>query len=399
VTPREQSGAETAERYEYQLHWAMRELLRRHQAGKNYCMLLEYFDDVVMLDDDVDPQHVDFYQVKTKRSGHWTITELTKRGGKDKSELSPIGKMYAHRLSFPDASIALHFLSNVPLKATLADGSSADAHSAVSCNALPQKDADRLANAVRTEHALGNDTAVDLREITAFLFCEFGPAAAQKHVVGELESFMEALFPHRKVRTTAVYRAILAELRRRNNCRERPASFATLIELHGMTRREFQGLMQKAGVHDDPVADWHAVATRITQESWPVAEQMRVSAAWRRYLAERTNHEDRQLQHFRTEVRRSVAACRARDDLTLRELVTEMLRPVRARPALTAGYTHDFQTAAVLAEFMTSYPEQDELSTTDTPSATEDETRVDDSGEGQRDVDRTTAADDDGSAQ
>jgi hypothetical protein len=365
--PREQSGAETAERYEYQLHWALRELLRRHASGKNYCVLLEYFDDVVMLDDDQDPQHADFVQVKTKRSGHWTITELMKRGGKEKTELSPIGKMYAHRLSFPGASIALHFLSNVPLKVTLADGTSADAHPAVRCRDLADKDVRRLTAAVRAEHGITEGAAVDVAEITAFLFCEFGPQAAASAVVGELDRFLEQLFPLRKVRTSAVYQAIVAELRRRNNCRVRPESFGALISLHGMSRREFDGLMERVGIHDDPEGDWQAVEARIVHEGWPVAEQVRVRNAWRRYIARRTDHTDRQLQRFRSEIRRAIRTCHDRDDLTLREMVHTILQPVMSTPTLVVGYPPELMAAAALAELMTSYPEQHELPPTDSP--------------------------------
>jgi hypothetical protein len=392
VIPREQSGAETAERYEYQLHWALRELLRRHRAGQNYCLLLEYFDDVVMLDDDVDPQHADFYQVKTKRSGHWTVSDLTRRGRKDGTELSAIGKMYAHRIDFPGESIALHFMSNVPMKVKLADGTSADAQPSVHCRDLPADTTKRLTQAVRKDHGLADDAPVDLTEITAFLFCEFGPTAAPTHVLGELETFLDALFPLRKVRTTAVYQAVLAELRRRNNCRTRPASFGALIELHGMSRQEFERLMQAVGAHDDPAEDWRSIEAMMQTEAWPIAEQMRVKTAWRRYVADRTNYEDRQLLRLRAAIRPEVDACQRRDDLTLRGMVHFLLAPIRRAPSLGAGYSLDYLTAVALAELMTNDPERHELPTVDsTPSAngrsngpeegsTADATRTDDRG-------------------
>jgi hypothetical protein len=356
VAPRELSGAETQERYDYQVHWALCELLNRHRSGDNYCVILEYHDDVVVLDDDAQPAHAAFYQVKTKRSGHWTTTDLLKRGGQDATELSPLGKLFTHRLNFPDESISLRFVSNVPLGGKLTDGTEANERSEVRCADLPQNVRQRINAALRTELDLSPDAPLDFERITAFLWCEVNLRGSATFATGELEQFLDELFPFRKIRTTAVYQALLAELKRRSNCRERPETLAALISLHGICRRDFDGIIQRAGVHDDPAGDWQAIDAQLQNEGWPFAARLRLKSAWRRYATERTNFADLRLQYLRAHFQAWLRTCRLRDDLTLREMVDLGTAHCSNRRDLVEGYGAEYVTAMILLELMANDP-------------------------------------------
>ncbi len=352
VPPREHSGAEATERFEFQLHWAVTELLQRQREGKDYCILLEYHDDVVLLDAAAEPTHADFYQVKSKRSGHWKTAELVRPGGKEKTELSTIGKLYTHRINFPSASIGLHFVSNVPLGDPLADGSNPNNVRVVRCTDLAEAHRAKLVAAVRRDHELPDDSEIDLPDITAFLFCTFSPAGAKEHVLGELETFLEELFPERQIGPSPIYKTLLAELRRRNLCRDRPDSPSALIRLHGFTRSQFDELLRRAGVQDDTAAEWNSIDVHMVAADWPPAERFRVRSAWRQYVARRTAYSDHQLQQLRMDLQARASVAMRRDDLNLRGLVGMMLPPSADENVLRALYGSDFLTAAALAELV-----------------------------------------------
>src|SRR6186713_2202824 len=95
VRPRETSGSKTSKRFDFQKNWALCKLLECHKSGKPYALILDYHDDVLLLDSESDPKAVHFYQVKTKEDGHWTLTLLLKRKkGKDGPLLSPLAKLF-----------------------------------------------------------------------------------------------------------------------------------------------------------------------------------------------------------------------------------------------------------------------------------------------------------------
>ena len=58
-TPRERSGSRTQKRYDYQLCWALSMLIDLHQTQDAYLLVLDYHDDVVVFDAEVQPSHVD----------------------------------------------------------------------------------------------------------------------------------------------------------------------------------------------------------------------------------------------------------------------------------------------------------------------------------------------------
>jgi Cap4 dsDNA endonuclease len=121
--PREVSGPRTANRFDFQKDWALCEILARHLADTNdYCVILEFHDDVLVLDSSQNPGRADFFQIKTKRGKHWTLSELLEREKGDGGEgsLSYLRKLYVNRLVVPVGEITLNFVSNASFNVPLA---------------------------------------------------------------------------------------------------------------------------------------------------------------------------------------------------------------------------------------------------------------------------------------
>src|SRR5262245_8176528 len=74
--PRETSGASSANRFDYQRTWALCHALALHEGDEDYVVILEFHDDVLVLDRLSDPTRADFFQVKTKKSGTWSVSSL-----------------------------------------------------------------------------------------------------------------------------------------------------------------------------------------------------------------------------------------------------------------------------------------------------------------------------------
>ena len=49
-TQREIAGASTFGKYNFQFHWALCEIIQKHKYKKEYALLIEYHEDVVIAD-------------------------------------------------------------------------------------------------------------------------------------------------------------------------------------------------------------------------------------------------------------------------------------------------------------------------------------------------------------
>jgi hypothetical protein len=74
--PRERGGSIGSNRYDFQKDWTICKILELHKQQQSYLILCDYHEDVVVLDDEVNPTAAEFFQVKTKPIGNWTIKNL-----------------------------------------------------------------------------------------------------------------------------------------------------------------------------------------------------------------------------------------------------------------------------------------------------------------------------------
>lgn len=90
LKPRENAGASSSNRFEYQVNWGLHRLLqledeeeRKKKESKNednndegYVMILDYHDDIVVCNSDSGKDYIDFYQIKTRKNSNWGIMNL-----------------------------------------------------------------------------------------------------------------------------------------------------------------------------------------------------------------------------------------------------------------------------------------------------------------------------------
>jgi hypothetical protein len=74
--PKENAGAGTSLRFEYQMNWGLNKLLELENSGDDYVIAFDYHDDIIIFDKEIDATTVDFYQIKTKKNGEWGLREI-----------------------------------------------------------------------------------------------------------------------------------------------------------------------------------------------------------------------------------------------------------------------------------------------------------------------------------
>ncbi len=111
---REQAGSDSYNRFEYQVHTIVYQIINLYESvGKNV-IFCEFHDDFSQ-SDSIDQEIYDFYQVKTRDDGKaWTLESLSKRQ-KDKKgnyKKSFLGRMFENYLVFGNECRKCYFLSN-----------------------------------------------------------------------------------------------------------------------------------------------------------------------------------------------------------------------------------------------------------------------------------------------
>lgn len=114
INPDDTSGSMASNRYSYQVNWALKKLLELEMnPNQNYVILLDYHDDIVVVDKSSDDEKIDFYQIKTKDGDTWTVSDLyyipSRKDGNDGHSI--IGKLLKHSIDFTNAR-AYYFVTN-----------------------------------------------------------------------------------------------------------------------------------------------------------------------------------------------------------------------------------------------------------------------------------------------
>lgn len=108
--------------------WLISELLALTEVGANdYLFILEYVQDVALVDNPSAPAAITLYQLKKKEGSVWDLNSLAglTDKGKQVKATSPLAKMVKAVLGFKTLSASAEFVSNTRFNVKLAAGGTA----------------------------------------------------------------------------------------------------------------------------------------------------------------------------------------------------------------------------------------------------------------------------------
>ena len=103
--PDDYSGSSSSNRYAYQKNWALYKMLELEQLGRDYMIVMDYHEDIVIIDTSITENNIDFYQVKTKKGNYWKPGDLVDPDKDTNGNIinSIIGKILKHSINFTNA--------------------------------------------------------------------------------------------------------------------------------------------------------------------------------------------------------------------------------------------------------------------------------------------------------
>lgn len=280
IKPREESGSKTSRKYSFQNNLSLYLLLKNHDKRTDYVYLFDFHDDLVILDSSTNPREIDFYQIKSKDSGNWTLNALTKS---EKDKLSILGKLYLNRINFPINTHSLNFISNAPFSfKELKSEEESTKKSVIKASELDKHNLDICLNTIKTEHSISD--CDDFETLTSFYVTELSNKDSSTHCLGELTHLIHKLNPENKINSQLAYNQIIGEVSRRTNTTIGDKSLSKLddlIELKGITKKHFLEFLNKAGLYKSVEEEWLEINSQLEASNVGTIELMKYRKAWR----------------------------------------------------------------------------------------------------------------------
>lgn len=265
---RESSGSTSSNRFDFQKDWALCHLLELHEGTSDYILVFEHHEDIVVLFCGSATESAVCYQIKTKRPGRWSLTNLLSRKKLKAGEgLSILGKMYENIKVFGEGATTVNFVSNALYSMKLADGSSCDSKDCICIGDIDPIDLAKIRAQMRTEHTLATDPTfgaeVHLR-VTPLSLDDHA-----NHTVGKLEAFLSKTRPGRVYSVSTLYRTLFDEVRRRSNYEWDATSLDAILKNKALSRSQFQSLIDSVPEAKTFETFWTQASTQLTLDGVP----------------------------------------------------------------------------------------------------------------------------------
>lgn len=261
--PRENAGPMAGNRFAYQLDWGLKRLLELEEEGKPYTVIFDYQDDILILDSDVDPQYIDFYQVKTstaasgwKKNDLYTVAKKKKKESltdptvfdevdenevEEDEKFSKIAKLLIHSLDFPTVARDFFFVTNANFGTTLIKGGKQSKAKELIFSDLIEKAKEEIQKRVKEELPSLDDSVFDHLH---FIKNQMGIGDHEATVIGLLAQYLNDHYPKAKVSVKPVYETLIGEIKKRNNYEWEPNSIEDLLKNKAFTRTQFRQFLR-----------------------------------------------------------------------------------------------------------------------------------------------------------
>ncbi|MFL0154123.1 dsDNA nuclease domain-containing protein [Tenacibaculum maritimum] len=273
IKPRENAGSTASNRFDYQKNWAICKLIELSKSNSDFLLAFEFHDDIILFNSSSNPSSIDFFQVKTKKTGKHTLNSLLKIPRKSKNSI--LGKLLTNKINFDSETSSLNIISNShfnfkPLS-----------KAKICCNELTDTEKTKIQSSLTSE--LGVKWLNDFLDI---IFFDTSDLSIEHH--GELAKSRLSDFIENKYSTdikfnpSLAYRTIFDEVNRRNNIEKEVVTFDEVIQYKAISKEDFELMLKRVTIEPDILTKikdkiFHALdATGIA-----ISHRKKLTSAWK----------------------------------------------------------------------------------------------------------------------
>ena len=288
VVPRERAGSQTQARYDFQANFGILKLVELRESGRDFRIVFDIFDDLMVVDSASAPTQACFYQLKSKDPGDWTIPDVCKKIGAQIPR-SIISRLYAHVASFGAAVAETGLVSNAAYKLKLLDGSTTSgAHHRIGGAELHPDEVQKVAAAVGADiHPA--DVPSWLPKL-AFIRTTLGVHGQELVVIGRLQQHLEQSDSAGTVKTSALYQTLHASIVQRTTFSQEGIDHRELLSRKSLTRQEIEDLLARAYARPRSfVEDWEIIRADLEKHGIGSVAQIRLKTAALAFVRDRNS--------------------------------------------------------------------------------------------------------------
>lgn len=295
---KERGGRHGGKGHEFQRYWALCHLLKVDLERNDYVMLLEFIEDVAILNNDNAPDKIELFQLKKKDgNSNWTKTALA---NPPKDKLSILAKLFESQKIAPAPSATIVFVSNAPVSLTLT--SKLDSTHLPSFEAV---DVD-LPLLGELQKGIASELKVDVSEIQwdklSFVKSPLSLNDLENHAQGHVVSYLGLKHPDHNARADVFFRLLYGEIKIRATVTEDAATFEDLRKMRGISKAQLASMLAQV-IARKPVMDILGEAIdEMASESVSYVERETIKAAGRRFTVDRVSQSNSLLISLEQEV-------------------------------------------------------------------------------------------------
>ena len=352
--PREVDGARVNNRMGYQKNWAIWKILTMHQEDRDYAVLLDYHDDVVVLEPSANPEHVDFYQIKTTTEPHWTCGDLLRSDGPSGCIFS---KMCINIIKFKAYARLVALVSNKSFGLKVG-GKAADASTQLNATDIDAEEFDKLVE--RAHNELVSEGPIDpeeARRVIQFIVADLPLENQHLFIIGKVASCLAHVFSNcrdQRFDVKQVYDRLYSEVERCTKFEnlEKIRSPSDLLAFKTITRNDITDTLKAFDPRLEPEQAFKSVETSLQRLGYSDSRISHFRREWRKYAALTKDPQDASVRALRAEVRVFLLDVRTTDWGSLGDLMcTGVLRISPRITHLPDKYRDElFLSAAILME-------------------------------------------------
>ena len=251
--PFDLSGSRSKNRFRNEILWGLEKIFEVYKTGKDFCIVFDYVCDLELHMEST----LEFYQIKTCSGGTpYTITKIAKP---DKVGKSILGKVYLLKniVNGEDSTVKtkVAIVVNTPLKGM--DKKIYNSVDELELVKLDEKSRHYISDNIKKELGLDNDIAL---KDTYYIYTSMDLFKPQNSLIGQTVNFFVELTGKEPIKVKALYRLLTDTITLKSNYELECKDYQEVIEKKGITRIEFDNMIQKhIDISDAAVAESKAL--------------------------------------------------------------------------------------------------------------------------------------------
>ncbi|GEM_PF-798475 len=349
---RENAGASSSNRFDYQKNWALVKLLELHKQENNYKMVFEHHEDIVVFEYRGRSELIDFYQIKSKKNGNWTVNALTKNKNTEKDSI--LGKLFECYENFSENTGNLVFISNQSTSAKVANEEKATTKEKYSFSSLEVTEKEKIQIATHDKKC----DFSDLEGLSKFKFIKSDLQLEGHSIIakGKLLEFFEDTHPEKHLQSGLAYKTLFDEIRRKTNYEKKCESVEDLLSKKTISKDYFERILKVITFHKNPDEVWGEACQLLNAESYSPLKIREIKNHWQDYLIEKMDTSNEPIQRLIFTINDEIRKLEKTNiDISFKKL-EEIVSAAVIGDAQTIGYDGVKLTAAILHEVVENDP-------------------------------------------